>query len=90
MNVFKTMSADQQVLSAKELGMMFNYMEEDVWNKFCDTYEGIYDQLGGFNDFYATNPKAPLPQGLELPDLSEEWEKYINGKATFDSLFANE
>jgi hypothetical protein len=42
MGVFKRMSGDQQILAAKELGMVFNYMNDpQVWDKFCATYEAI-------------------------------------------------
>ncbi|KAJ6001245.1 hypothetical protein N7522_006472 [Penicillium canescens] len=96
MDVFKRMTADQQVLSAKELGMVFNYMNEPVvWSKFCATYEAIYDLLGQWQTYYNNNPNAPLPQGLNLPDLQDEWKTYINtaldqivsnGKSTFNQM----
>ncbi|KAJ5629565.1 hypothetical protein N7528_003222 [Penicillium herquei] len=96
MTTFRSMDADAQLLSAKELGMVFNYMnEEEVWGKFCDTYEAIYSLLQEFNDFYDTNPTLFEYGNLDLPDLQEEWQNYINaaldqivsnGRATFDSM----
>ncbi|OQD86867.1 hypothetical protein PENSOL_c084G07525 [Penicillium solitum] len=90
------MTGDQQVLSAKELGMVFNYLNEpDVWSKFCGTYEAIYDLLGQWQTYYNNNPNAPMPQGLNLPDLQDEWKTYINtaldqivknGKSTFNNM----
>jgi len=98
MTVFERMTADQQVLSAKELGMVFNYMNEpDVWKKFCATYEGIYDLLGQWQTDYKNNPNANLPQNLNLPDLQKEWKTYINtaldqivrnGISTFNQMHA--
>ncbi|KZN93935.1 hypothetical protein EN45_041220 [Penicillium chrysogenum] len=98
LDVFKSMTADQQVLSAKELGMVFNYMNEQVvWDKFCATYEAIYTLLGQWQTYYNNNPNAPLPQGLNLPNLQDEWQAYINtaldlivsnGKSTFNQMHA--
>jgi hypothetical protein len=92
------MTADQQILSAKELGMVFNYMNEQVvWDKFCATYEAIYTLLGQWQTYYNNNPNAPLPQGLNLPNLQDEWKLYINtaldlivanGKSTFSQMHA--
>ncbi|KAJ5085780.1 hypothetical protein N7532_010551 [Penicillium argentinense] len=92
------MSDDQQILAAKELGMVFNYMNEDViWDKFCDTYEAMRDLLGDFQAFYRSNPSPNLPQA-NLPDLQKEWENFIhasleqivhNGRVSFDSMRDN-
>ena len=82
------MTANQQVLSAKELAMVFNYMNEpDVWSKFCATYEAIYDLLGQWQTYYNNKPNAPLPQGLNLPDLQDEWKTYIN--TALDQIVSN-
>ncbi|KAJ6032766.1 hypothetical protein N7540_003498 [Penicillium herquei] len=99
MTTFRSMDADAQVLSVKELGMVFNYInEEEVWEKFCDTYEAIYSLSQDFNDFYDTNPTLFQYGNLDLPDPQEEWQNYINaaldqmisnGRATFDLMLLN-
>lgn len=44
------MSQDEQLQSVKEMGMTFTYLNnQNVWNSFCGSYEGIYDQLGQFD-----------------------------------------
>ena len=65
-------SADEQLSTAKEMGMVFAYMNgPDVWEKFCDTYEAIYDRLGEFDDYHRQ-------QNTGLPSLQDEWPKLID------------
>jgi hypothetical protein len=71
--------------------------EQQVWDKFCATYEAIYALFGQWQTYYNNNPNAPLPQGLNLPNLQDEWKLYINtaldlivanGKSTFSQMHA--
>lgn len=65
-------SADEQLQSVKTMGMVFEYMNSPkVWEKFCDTYEAIYNRLGEFDDYSARNNR-------NFPKLQDEWPKYID------------
>jgi chitinase len=65
-------SADEQLQTAKTMGMIFEYMNNpDVWEKFCDTYEAIYDRLGEFDNYHQQ-------QQTGLPSLQDEWPKFID------------
>lgn len=65
-------SADEQLQTTKTMGMVFEYMNHpDVWEKFCDTYEAIYNRLGEFDDYHEQ-------QKTGLPTLQDEWPKFIN------------
>lgn len=63
-----------------------------VWEKFCDTYEALYDLFGKFDAWYLANG-----QGLTVPSLQAEWKEYIRivldsaslrTQAHFDVLFS--
>ncbi|KAJ5109963.1 hypothetical protein N7532_002608 [Penicillium argentinense] len=81
---------DEQLQSAKSMGMVFEYMNDPkVWEKFCDTYEAIYNRLGEFDDFSARNNR-------NLPKIQEEWPIFIDvvlssmanrSKGTFNWMF---
>lgn len=96
MTKFATLTNDQQILVAKELGMVFNYMNDDeVWGKFCDTYEAIWSLLEEYDNYYVSTPNAPLPRIPNLPSLQDEWEAFIsaslkqivlNGQTAFRSM----
>ena len=46
-------SADAQLQSVKEMGMVFEYLNDaKVWPKFCATFEAIYDLLGEFDTYH--------------------------------------
>jgi chitinase len=65
-------SADEQLQTTKTMGMVFEYMNApDVWEKFCDTYEAIYNRLGEFDDYHARKNSG-------FPKLQDEWSKYID------------
>lgn len=65
-------NADEQLQSAKTMGMVFEYMNDpEVWEKFCDTYEAIYNRLGEFDDFSARNNR-------NIPKIQDEWPKFID------------
>ncbi|CAG8939269.1 unnamed protein product [Penicillium salamii] len=75
-NNFELRSADEQLSTAKEMGMVFTYMNSpDVWDMFCDTYEAIYDRLGEFDDYHRQ-------QNTGLPSLQNEWPKFIDAVLT--------
>lgn len=72
--------------------MVFNYMNDpDVWKKFCDTYEAIYDRLGEFDDFYENTGEPALDSPLQT-----EWKKFMEtflesvvrrSRASFDLMY---
>lgn len=68
---FHAKSADAQLQSVKEMGMVFGYVNAPkVWSKFCDTYEAIYDLLGEFDQYHKKLGNTIVP-------LQDEWPKYI-------------
>ncbi|KAH7120620.1 hypothetical protein EDB81DRAFT_666993 [Dactylonectria macrodidyma] len=72
-DVYRTMTQEQQLLVTKEMGMVFNYLNDPtVWAKFCDTYEALYDLFGEFDDYYVAQGS-----GVTIPSLQEEWKKFI-------------
>lgn len=71
-NNFEGKPADDQLSAAKEMGMVFTYMNDPtVWKIFCDTYEAIYDRLGEFDDYHRQ-------QNTGIPSLQDEWPKFID------------
>lgn len=53
--------------------MVFEYLNHpDIWKKFCDTYEALWEQMGNFDTFYATQSSAPT-----IPSLQDEWKEFI-------------
>ncbi|KAJ5214410.1 hypothetical protein N7449_001579 [Penicillium cf. viridicatum] len=49
---FHAKSADAQLQLVKEMGMVSAYVNsQKVWDKFCSTYEAIYDLLGDFDQY---------------------------------------
>lgn len=61
-------------------GLVFNYLNtKEIWEKFCGTYEAIYDLLGDFDTWYAQNGA-----GLTIPSLQKEWKNY--NREVLDSL----
>ncbi|KAI0123659.1 hypothetical protein BJ170DRAFT_659563 [Xylariales sp. AK1849] len=64
----------EQLLEARETGMIFPYMnDDDVWQSFCDSYNGILDVLTQFDGWY---------QDLTGADsfLADEWPKFIRSE----------
>ncbi|KAH7123094.1 hypothetical protein EDB81DRAFT_813547 [Dactylonectria macrodidyma] len=77
---YKSMGNDEQLQSVKELGMTFSYLNnKNVWKAFCATYEAIYEHLGDFDTWYATNRNGDIDVSLQ-----SEWNKYV--RAVLDSL----
>lgn len=76
------------------IGLIFNYMNSQaIWDKFCLSYEGIYDRLGEFDTWYSLHG-----QGVAVPSLQSEWKKYIRvvldsavlrSRAEFDLMYSN-
>lgn len=91
---YLSMTQDEQLQSVKEMGMIFTYLNtQEVWDKFCGTYEAIYDLLGDFDTWYSQNG-----QGVAIPNLQDEWKEYIRvsldslvrrSRATFDYMLAH-
>ncbi|KAL6910197.1 hypothetical protein GGI43DRAFT_389540 [Trichoderma evansii] len=53
--------------------MVFNYLNNNkVWDKFCATYQALYDYMGDFNTFYASKGQV-----VAIPNLQDEWEEFI-------------
>ncbi|RBA18191.1 chitinase [Fusarium proliferatum] len=69
---YDSMSSDEQLQEVKEMGMIFNYLNnQQVWDKYCAVYEAIYDHMGDFDTWYATNGA-----GVTIPNLQKEWKDY--------------
>ncbi|POS72695.1 chitinase [Diaporthe helianthi] len=92
--VYELMSKDEQLQSVKEMGLVFTYLNtQQVWDGFCGSYEALYDLLGRFDTWYASNGAA-----VAIPNLQDEWKQYIRvvldsmvrrSKATFDYMYQN-
>ncbi|KAG5798604.1 hypothetical protein H9Q69_002344 [Fusarium xylarioides] len=71
-DAYDGMSSDEQLQEVKEMGMIFNYLNnQQVWDKYCAVYEAIYDHMGDFDTWYATNAA-----GVTIPNLQKEWKDY--------------
>ncbi|EWY82850.1 hypothetical protein FOYG_14938 [Fusarium oxysporum NRRL 32931] len=78
--IYKTMNGFDQLHEAKELGMIFNYLNhKDVWPKYCAVYEAIYDHMGKFDAWYAVHGA-----GVTIPSLQKEWKDY--NRVVLDSI----
>jgi hypothetical protein len=63
-----------QLLEAREVGMIFTYMNLDtVWESFCDTYNGALDVLRRFDSWYQSYTGA-------VSTLADEWPKFIRSE----------
>lgn len=72
--------------------MIINYLnDQEVWGKFCATYEAIYDHFGTWDRWHA---QAGYPAG-QIPSMQDEWKEYIRvvldsfilrARATFDYM----
>ncbi|KAG7415033.1 Killer toxin subunits alpha/beta [Fusarium oxysporum f. sp. rapae] len=70
---YAAMPQEDKLMATKEMGMVFEYMNHpDIWKKFCDTYEALWEQMGNFDTFYATQSSAPT-----IPSLQDEWKEFI-------------
>ncbi|UKZ58865.1 uncharacterized protein TrAtP1_000187 [Trichoderma atroviride] len=77
---YKLQTQQEQLLVAKEVGMIFNYFNtKEVWDMFCASYEAMYDHMGAFNTFYARQGQA-----VTIPDLQTEWEEFV--RTTLDNI----
>lgn len=67
-------AGDEQLLMAREIGMVFAYMNLDtVWTSFCDVYNGILSLLTTFNDWYRR-------QTGDTSELRLEWPRFIRSE----------
>lgn len=66
------MGYQEQLLTMKELGMGFTYMNlPDIVDAYCLTYEALYTLMGQFGTWYANaNPGGPVPE------MQEKWQLY--------------
>lgn len=59
---FTAMSAEEQILAMKEMGMNFSYLNNpEVWDMFCASYEGVYDKMGEFDEWYTVSNTKQTP-----------------------------
>ncbi|KAF5676733.1 glycoside hydrolase family 18 [Fusarium denticulatum] len=73
-NEYSKMDGDVQLQEAKELGLVFNYMNnKEIWAKFCVVYEAIYDHMGEFDTWYAAQTNTG---GVTAPNLQKEWKEF--------------
>ncbi|KAL4994375.1 hypothetical protein BDV10DRAFT_189109 [Aspergillus recurvatus] len=89
---YMLMDKDEQLQSLKEMGMIINYLkDQEVWGKFCATYEAIYDHFDTWDRWHAL---AGYPAG-QIPSMQDEWKEYIRvvqdsfilrARATFDYM----
>ncbi|KAF5244294.1 hypothetical protein FANTH_7804 [Fusarium anthophilum] len=71
---YSNMDGDDQLQEVKELGLVFNYMNnKEVWAKFCAVYEAIYDHMGEFDTWYAAQTNTG---GVTAPNLQKEWKEF--------------
>lgn len=64
----------EQLLAAREVGLIFPYLNHDeVWESFCDTYNGVLDHLVDFDSWYETKTGAPS-------NLRGEWPRFIRSE----------
>ncbi|KAF4997450.1 hypothetical protein FGRMN_3814 [Fusarium graminum] len=71
---YQDMDGDDQLQEVKELGLVFNYMNNrEVWAKFCVVYEAIYDHMGDFDTWYAAQTNTG---GVAAPNLQKEWKEF--------------
>lgn len=67
-------AGDEQLLMAREIGMVFAYMNLDtVWTSFCDVYNGILSLLTTFDDWYRR-------QTGDTSELRLEWPRFIRSE----------
>ncbi|KAH0499712.1 hypothetical protein TgHK011_006887 [Trichoderma gracile] len=91
---YHRMTAQQQLQSVKELGLVFSYMNNAIiWTKFCDTYEALYELLGKFDTWYAARGA-----GVAIPSLQDEWRVFtravlhsmgLNAQRSLDWMYRN-
>ncbi|RYP44871.1 hypothetical protein DL768_008713 [Monosporascus sp. mg162] len=88
---YRDMSVEEQLLSVKEMGMLFNYLNNnDVWNRFCASYEALWDRFGEFDEWWLNN------QGVSNVLLQSAWKDYVRevldslvrrSRDTFDAMY---
>ncbi|KAF2137102.1 uncharacterized protein K452DRAFT_114250 [Aplosporella prunicola CBS 121167] len=75
-------TSEEQLLYVKEVGGVFTYMALDpVWRAFCGTYNGIYNDLHTFSNWYNGQP------GNAQIALHTDWANFV--RITLDSVVLN-
>lgn len=66
---------DEQIMHAKRLGMIFAYMNHpDIWQSFCDSYNGMLTVLMAFQlDYNTANPQDRL-------DFVDKWQSFVRSE----------
>ncbi|KAL7959945.1 hypothetical protein V8C34DRAFT_92673 [Trichoderma compactum] len=91
MTKFKQQTAEEQLLVAKEVGLVFTYLNTpEIWDMFCASYEAMYQHMGNYNSWYSAN--GP---GIAI-DFQAEWKKFIRtaldaavtrARTAFDNMY---
>ncbi|KAK4069890.1 CAZyme family GH18 [Trichoderma aggressivum f. europaeum] len=91
MKKFKQQTAEEQLLVAKEVGLVFTYLNSpEIWDMFCASYEAMYDHMGFYDSWYSVN--GP---GIII-NFQAEWKKYIRtaldaavtrSRTAFDNMY---
>ncbi|KAL6690469.1 glycoside hydrolase family 18 protein [Trichoderma pleuroticola] len=91
MKKFKQQTAEEQLLVAKEVGLVFTYLNSpEIWDMFCASYEAMYDHMGFYDSWYSVN--GP---GIVI-NFQAEWKKYIRAaldaavtrsRTAFDNMY---
>jgi len=72
---WKPPPGDDQLIMAREIGMIFGYMNLDpIWQSFCATYNGILTLLTEFDQWYPTYAIG------SSSNLAGEWPLFIRSE----------
>ncbi|KAF5980123.1 glycoside hydrolase family 18 protein [Fusarium bulbicola] len=64
----------EQLLHVREIGLIFGYMGRDeVWEAFCDSYNGMLDLMERFDAWY-------LKETKKTSDLATQWSDFIRSE----------
>ncbi|PKK46869.1 hypothetical protein CI102_8377 [Trichoderma harzianum] len=91
MTKFKQQTAEEQLLVAKEVGLVFTYLNTpEIWDMFCASYEAMYQHMGFYDSWYSVN--GP---GIVI-NFQAEWKKFIRtaldaavtrARTAFDNMY---
>ena len=84
-------AGDEQLTLAKNFGIIYAYWNvQEIWNSFCDSYNGMRDILDRFDqDWILNNPNNPS-------NLRDQWGSFVreelaklamNGRTQAMSMF---
>ena len=73
-------AGDEQLLVARELGMVFSYMNNNVvWGAFCASYNAILQDMQTFDNWI--NNQQPPGSYIGAPsNMADEWPKYVRSE----------